>query len=123
MLSHYGKNPHHFGPCSIRSEDGTFLGLAGGDVSVPEQQIYEIWYFVQRQYWGQKIATRSVRELMKIMSESGRVKAVKAEAVVENVPSWKFLESLNFVRKERLSGAHRKNGKVLDRYVYFKEMA
>ena len=122
MLSFYAKTSQHFGPYTIRSEDGTFLGLAGGDASDLEQQVYEIWYFIQRPHWGRKVATAAVSELLSMMSSSGRVRRIKAEAVVDNEPSWKFLESQGFKRKERLTGAHKKDGRVFDRYVYHYEI-
>lgn len=117
MKNYYGQNPGHFGPYLIRSAEGEFLGLTGGDAGATPGE-FEIWYFVLREMWGKKIATTSVSLLMEKMRASGKVSSIKAEAVVENEPSWRFLEKLGFQRKNLLPGAHRKNGRTWDRYVY-----
>jgi len=120
VLSHYSKSPLHFGPYTIRSLDGTFLGLCGGDVANAENLEYEIWYFIHRSCWGRKVATRAVRELLRVMSGSGRVNVVKAKSVVDNEPSWRFLQSLGFKRTATLPDGHKKEGRVFDCYVYSK---
>jgi RimJ/RimL family protein N-acetyltransferase len=120
VLEHYAPNPLHFGPYTILSEQGAFLGLVGGDAIDPTHQAYDLWYFIQRKYWGQKVATTAVRILLQMMADSNRVRTVRAEAVVENEPSWKFLQSLGFKRTELLTGAHQKDGQSWDRYVYSK---
>jgi RimJ/RimL family protein N-acetyltransferase len=122
VLSYYSTNPFHFGPFTIRSQDGTFLGLCGGDVVDERSQKYEIWYFIQRFFWGQKIATKAVEKLLLVMSESGRVETATAHAVVNNEPSWKFLEARGFKRTAFLSEGHKKDGRVFDLYVYSRQL-
>ncbi len=117
MNSYYSLNTKHFGPFAIRSIDGEFLGLAGGDAGSSPGE-FEIWYFIKREMWGKKVATNSVALLMETMKSSGRVDSIKAEVVVENEPSWRFLEKLGFRRMNTLPAAHQKNGKTWDRYVY-----
>lgn len=117
MKNYYGQNIEHFGPFAIRSANGEFLGLTGGDAGpVPGQ--YEIWYFVRRNMWGKKVATSAVKSLLKIMKNNAKVKSIKAEAVVDNEPSWRFLEKLGFQRLDTIAGGHKKNGQTWDRYVY-----
>lgn len=123
ILAHYAQNPLHFGPFVIVSESGAFLGLAGGDAVDADRGLYEIWYFVQRRHWGKKIATSAVHALLTMMSESGRVRDVKAEAVADNEPSWRFLEKLGFKRTAHLPGAHKKDGRTFDRYDYLRRLA
>jgi len=118
MMSFYGQNIYHFGPFVIRAADGTFLGLTGGDADNTAPGTYEIWYFVRRDYWGRKFATTAVRHLLELMRSSGRVKIVRAEAVVDNEPSWRFLEKLGFMRTGQIPAGHKKNGKTWDRYSY-----
>lgn len=117
MKTRYGQRSDHFGPFAIRSKQGEFLGLTGGDASQVLGE-YEIWYFIRREMWGQKIATTAVRLLLETMKRSDRVHSIKAEAVVDNQPSWRLLEKLSFQRTAVLPGAHKKNGKTWDRYVY-----
>ncbi|MFL5815201.1 MAG: GNAT family N-acetyltransferase [Bdellovibrionia bacterium] len=123
MLAYYGQNPNHFGPYVIRSKVGEFLGLTGGDEDTSSPGTYEIWYFVQRDHWGKKVATTAVRHLLELMHRSGRVKRYKAEAVVENEPSWRFLEKLGFHRVSMVPAGHKKGDRTWDRYVYSKEIS
>ena len=118
MLSFYGQNANHFGPYVIRATTGEFLGLTGGDADKENLGIYEIWYFVRRDMWGKRIATKAVEHLLTLMKESGRVHTIKAEAVVDNKPSWLFLEKLGFNRSKILPDAHTKNGRTWNRYLY-----
>jgi len=118
MMAFYGQNRDHFGPFVIRGTDGNFLGLTGGDADGSAPGTYEIWYFVRRDYWGKKVATTAVQHLLGLMKNSGRVKLVRAEAVVDNEPSWRFLEKLGFSRSGQILAGHKKNGKTWDRYCY-----
>lgn len=122
VFNFYAKNSLHFGPYKIHLNNGTFLGLCGGDIADENEQKYEIWYFIHRAFWGKKIATAAVNELLRVMSESRRVKVLKAEAVVDNTASWKFLERLGFERTEYRQADHKKEGRVFDRYVYTKHV-
>ncbi len=119
MKNYYGQRNDHFGPFSIRSKSGAFLGLTGGDAGEVSGE-FEIWYFVRRDMWGNKVATRAVTSLLDLMKSSNRVNSLKAEAVVDNQASWRFLEKLGFIRIGTLAQAHKKNGKTWDRYVYEK---
>jgi RimJ/RimL family protein N-acetyltransferase len=122
-LAFYEKSADHFGPFVIRSKEGNFLGLTGGDSISGTPGTYEIWYFVERSHWGKKVATKAVQHLMKLMADSGRVRVLKAEAVVDNEPSWRFLEKLGFQRSDIISGGHKKNGRTWDRYSYSKSVS
>lgn len=115
MKNYYGQRDDHFGPFAIRTKAGGFLGLTGGDAGKTSGE-FEIWYFVRRDMWGKKIATTAVTHLLEIMKSSGRVARIKATAVVDNQPSWSFLEKLGFVRNETLPKGHKKTG--MDLYVY-----
>ncbi len=117
MKIHYGQNPQHIGPFIIRSTEGEFLGLTGGDADA-EFGEFEIWYFIKRSMWGRKIATSAVKSLIEIIKRSEKATLIKAEAVVDNEPSWKFLEKLGFKRTGILPEAHKKNGMTWDRYSY-----
>ncbi|MFN8943736.1 MAG: GNAT family N-acetyltransferase [Pseudobdellovibrionaceae bacterium] len=117
MANYYAQRTEHFGPFAIRSADGKFLGLTGGDAGEVLGE-YEIWYFIQRDFWGQRVASSAVALLLEMMKRSGRVKLIKAEAVVDNLPSWRFLEKLGFQKKKVLPGGHQKHGKSWDRFLY-----
>lgn len=117
MKNYYEQSHEHFGPFSIRSASGDFLGLTGGDAgSTPGE--YEIWYFVRRDMWGKKVATSAVKALLEMMRANQKVHSIKAEAVVDNEASWRFLEKLGFKRSKTVPEGHQKNGKFWDRYVY-----
>jgi RimJ/RimL family protein N-acetyltransferase len=116
MKNYYAQRNDHFGPFAIRSNDGAFLGLAGADAGDLNGE-FQIWYFIHRKMWGKRVATSAVTSLISLMEASG-VDSIKAETVVENSASWRFLERLGFKRTETLAGAHKKNGTAWDRYVY-----
>jgi RimJ/RimL family protein N-acetyltransferase len=96
VLAHYRRDNRHFGPYTIRSELGQFLGITGADSSDDSTAAYELWYFVCRQLWGRGIATAAVRELLTKIVASNRVKHLRAEVASENVASWKLLERIGF---------------------------
>lgn len=118
MLVHYGANAAHFGPFALRSADGVFLGLAGADALDAEAGRFEIWYFVARPYWRRGIASGAVAALLSMMRASGRVRAVTAEAAVDNEASWRLLEKAAFHRVRRVAAADTGHEKQFDRYVY-----
>lgn len=116
MMAFYGTRDDHFGPFVIRNQVGEFLGLTGGDAGATPGE-FEIWYFVRRANWGKHVATSAVTRLLALMNESGRVSMIKAEAVVDNEPSWRFLTKLGF---ERTSLLPKKDEKSWNRYLYTK---
>ncbi len=117
-MSHfYGKRSDHFGPFSVRSPDGSFLGLTGADAGEGKGE-FEIWYFIHRRMWGKKVATTAVSSLLNLMEASGRVDSISARVVIDNKASWRFLEGLGFNRVSTLPNSHEKNGVLRDCYVY-----
>lgn len=117
MIAHYGQRDDHFGPYAIRGDGGEFYGLAGGDAGESPGE-FEIWYFIRRDMWGKQVATVAVTRMIQEMKESGRVTRIRAEAVVDNEPSWRFLAKLGFSRVRLLPDAHKKDEKTWDRFLY-----
>jgi ribosomal-protein-alanine N-acetyltransferase len=118
IIQRYSSNPLHFGPLIIRLKEGQFVGVMGADAQDSSNGIYEAWYFLHRLYWGRGLATQAVKQLLELLVASGRVKNVKATAVVENVASWRLLEKHGFKRKGVIAGGHTKHGQNLDLYEY-----
>ena len=117
MMNYYGQRDDHFGPFSIRTKNGEFLGLTGGDAGANPGE-YEIWYFVKREMWGKNVASTAVATLLQLMKNSGTVKSIKATAVINNEPSWRFLEKLGLQRVETIPQGHKKDDLSWDLYVY-----
>jgi [ribosomal protein S5]-alanine N-acetyltransferase len=118
VAARYAEEPRHFGPYAIRTE--RFVGLAGAELR--EDTVYEVWYALVRDAWGQGIATRAVGELLAIMEASGRAERAMATAVTENVASWRLLERHGFKRDRLIPRGHMKHGEGLDLYSYSKKL-
>lgn len=118
----YYENPLHFGAYAVRKLDGEFVGIAGADVVDEASGTYDVWYFLNRKFWGQGIAKQTVRELLNIMKESGRARFATATAVTENIASWKTLEHHNFKRTGIIPGGHTKHDQQLDLFQYSLEL-
>src|SRR5689334_22204033 len=73
VLAFYGQQPLHFGPYTIRTEEGRFLGLVGADLGDEAARVYDVWYVLRRDTWGNGIGTRVLGQLLEQMAKSGRV--------------------------------------------------
>jgi RimJ/RimL family protein N-acetyltransferase len=123
VMDHYGQEARHFGPCTIRFASGRFVGLVGADLFDADRDEYEVWYVLRRDEWGKGVATRAVAELLRRMTESGRVRRAMATAVTSNVASWRLLERQGFSRERTIAGGFLKHGLALDLYQYGREIA
>jgi [ribosomal protein S5]-alanine N-acetyltransferase len=118
----YYENPMHFGAYAIRTSNGEFVGIAGADVVDEATGTYDVWYFLNRKFWGQGIAKKTVHELLNVMKDSERAKIATATAVTENIASWKILEHHNFKRTAMIPGGHTKHDQKLDLFKYTLEL-
>jgi len=118
VVAFYGKVPLHFGPFVIRETDNRFVGMIGADFTDRSPGAYDIWYIVCREERGKGLATRAMKELMRRMQASGRVRTVTADVVASNMVSWKLLERFGFVREEIVAGGFQRHGSTLDLYKY-----
>jgi RimJ/RimL family protein N-acetyltransferase len=118
MLAHYGQGGAHVGPFAIRSQDGEFLGLVGGDASEVSDGSYELWYFVGRRHWRRGVARSAVQRILSMIWASRQAKTIKAEVAVENAASRALLEQMGFEQAQLLVAPRGAHGKTFDRYVY-----
>lgn len=116
------ENSLHFGAYAIRTSNNEFVGIAGADVVDETAGSYDVWYFLNRKFWGQGLAKQTVQELLNIMKDSGRAKMATATAVTENMASWKTLEHHNFKRVGLIPGGHTKHNQNLDLFQYKLEL-
>jgi ribosomal-protein-alanine N-acetyltransferase len=121
VVAYYRKEPLHFGPYAIRETDGRFVGIAGADLADSSAGEYDVWYFVSRANWGRGVATQALRDLVGLMSASGRVKAATASAVLVNTASCRLLERLGFTRIRVVSGGFQRHGMTGDLCGYRRE--
>jgi RimJ/RimL family protein N-acetyltransferase len=121
VLAFYGKEPLHFGPYTIRDEDGRFLGLIGADLADPVWCAYDIWYVLRRDTWGRGIGTRAVGDLLAQMADSGRVKKATATVVADNAASRRLLARHGFTQQALVAGGHQRHGLSLDLLSYSRD--
>jgi ribosomal-protein-alanine N-acetyltransferase len=79
----------------------------------------EIGYWVARPYWGRGLATAGVRSLVRHVWER-RPELLRLDALVfaGNLASARVLENNSFVREGCLRCSHRKDGRLIDSWVY-----
>lgn len=97
VIAFHAKESRHFGPYCIRSPEGRFLGLIGGDLDSADRPEYELWYILVREEWGKGIASLAVKSVVEEMIRSGRAKKAVATVVAANPASRRVLEKNGFV--------------------------
>lgn len=103
------------GPFVIK-EEGRVIGYCGGRKNESDEM--EIFYHIARDRWGQGLGTEIARKLVDMVFEERKASRVKAEAVVQNVASWKILERLGMKRVEVKEDAFENEEGIFDFYVY-----
>jgi len=123
VIAFYGKEPLHFGPFVVRGDDGSFVGMAGADLVDADAGIYDVWYFMLRERWGQGLATRALSLLTGLAKDSGRVRRLTADVVAGNPPSARVLEKCGFARDGVVAGGFQRHGLTLDLWKYGRALA
>jgi RimJ/RimL family protein N-acetyltransferase len=118
VLAHYSQEPRHFGPFTIRTSAGLFVGLAGADLFDATDSQYEVWFVIRRDEWGKGLGTRALSALIDVMRTSGRVRHLRATVVTENEASQRLLHNHGFCRRDVVPMGHQMNGLALDLYTY-----
>jgi RimJ/RimL family protein N-acetyltransferase len=91
----------------IRNHPGSAVGLCGIAIQRGSEQ-GEIWYLVNPDHWGQGIATKAARELLRIGFSGMNLHRLCATCLPENPASLHVLEKIG-MRKE---GYHFRNLKI-----------
>lgn len=109
---------HNFdkiGPFVIQYQSKT-IGLSGA-MSPESNNIYGIFYHFDKPYWGKGFGTETVNFLISELLNIREEIEIIAEAVTENIASWKILEKIGFKREYILQNAF-KNEYDLYKYSY-----
>lgn len=102
-----------------RRADGKLIGVVGHYRAHPVLEYIDLWYVLgDRAARGQGIGREAVGLLTEHLFATETLERVGATCDVENVPSYRLLESLGFRREGTLRGALFHHGRWHDVYVY-----
>ncbi len=96
------------------------IGGAGIKIDQHQNHIGEIGYFVDEQYWGKRIATKTVKLLEKYIQTNTKIKRIEIRMYPKNKGSEKVAIKNNYKKEGLLKKAFNHNGKLLDAYLYAK---
>jgi ribosomal-protein-alanine N-acetyltransferase len=105
------------GPYAI-VRDGRAIGLVGCQPRNLRVGECELWYLLERASWGQGLAFEAARAALDHAFGYDRVRLISAQAVPENVASWRILEKLGMRREGRLRQRFVRDGVYHDLYSY-----
>lgn len=96
------------------------VGGAGIIINQNNKYIGEIGYFVDENFWGNGIATKTVKLLEKIAFEKLGIKRIEIRMYPKNKASEKVAIKASYKKEGLLKKAFNHNGKLLDAYLYAK---
>jgi ribosomal-protein-alanine N-acetyltransferase len=105
------------GPYAI-VRGGRAIGLVGCQLRNLRVGECELWYLLEKASWGQGLATEAVRAALDHAFGYDRVRLISAQAVPENVASWRILEKLGMRREGRLRQRFVRDGVSYDLFSY-----
>ena len=121
---------------ALRDHDGWMIGIVGADDlqaplvqsggtmsntnDVPTFRLHraEIGYWLAPKYWGRGIMTDAVRVYVRFAFESFELARLTAHVFARNRASSRVLEKNGFTLEGRLRQHFRKDGELLDAFVY-----
>ncbi len=115
--------------CKTQQPEVTFAIIYNGKVAgnigcVPKTDVYrknmEIGYFIGEQFWGNGIATESVRILLSYIETKFDIIRIYAEVFAHNTASMKVLEKNGFYLESVRRNAVIKNEVIIDDQVWVK---
>lgn len=113
---------------TIHLKDGTVIGqmTVQPNSKYPDNpKIRNIGWYIEPKLQGNGYAYEAARAILDYMFSVVNIDEIQTEANVINIPSWKLMEKLGFVRiGESLSSHYNKDGNQLSQYEYMitKEM-
>ncbi len=111
------EEPIQYGPYSIYF-NGRLAGMCGMQQINLEAGISEIWYILDKDYWGKGIAKEVTGKLFKMTKSNEHLKYIYAEAVGINIASWKILEHSGFVKTGEIKNGFNKGEIKEDLWMY-----
>lgn len=104
---------------AIRDPKGKLLGSAGLDgMVVGEDFRAELGYWLSDKYWGQGIMTNAVTVLCSYAFDELYLEKITASVFATNLGSKKVLEKSGFKQEGLLRKHVKKNGQLIDSYIY-----
>ncbi len=99
--------------------NGKMVGGGGLKINQHRKHIAEVGYFVDYEYWGKGIATKTVKLLEKKGKELG-IKRFEIYVHPKNKASQKVALKSKYKKEALVSKSHPQNGKLQDMVVYVK---
>jgi ribosomal-protein-alanine N-acetyltransferase len=109
--------PLQYGPYSIVM-DQTIIGLCGVQQKDLPAGVSELWYILDKNYWGKGLAAKAVELLLEQCKSNPLQKSVYAEAVNINKASWRILERAGFQKIKEVISGFKKGDMVEDLRCY-----
>ena len=98
--------------------DNEYVGGIGiHDINWDKQKA-EIGYWIGKNYWGQGIATKAVKQLVKLLFKKYKFMRISGLAYVTNLASQRVLEKAGFKYEGTLKKNVKRNGKFFDDKLY-----
>ncbi len=112
--------PGEIGLALRRPEDGGLIGTLGVHPGAEfEAHRAEIGYWIARAYWGRGLATIAVGALVRhVWATRPDLLRLDARVLVGNTASARVLEKNGFVREGCQRGYQRKDGRLIDTWIY-----
>lgn len=98
--------------------DKKIIGIIGIEIKSKYAKEYELWYILLEKYWGKGFATEAVKTLLDKFLHEVDVERLYAEAVIENIASWKLLEKIGMKKEGCLRNKFFRNNIYKDLLVY-----
>jgi [ribosomal protein S5]-alanine N-acetyltransferase len=109
-------NPVHIFAIEINGESSGGIGIH------PQSDIYrqnaELGYWLAEKYWGNKIISRAIPQVVDIAFNKFNIERIFARPFSTNLASQKVLEKSGFKLEARFEKTIIKNGILLDELVY-----
>ncbi len=103
----------------IRDPNSKLVGSVGfGGMVVGEDFKAELGYWLSDQYWGQGIMTNAVSVICSYAFDELYLEKITASVFVSNLGSQKVLEKSGFQQEGLLRKHVKKNGQLIDSFVY-----
>lgn len=103
---------------ALRDQRGLLIGGAGLVRGATHSHVAEIGYWIAKPYWGQNLATDTVRTLCEYGANELGLVRITAHVYLFNPASARVLEKCGFEKEGLLRKSHLKDGVYLDSYLY-----
>lgn len=99
-------------------ESGRLIGTCGFHCLDRKNNIVEIGYDLNKDYWGRGYMTEALKVSIDVAFNNMQLNRIQAFVYIGNEGSYKLLEKLKFIREGIIRDKHLFRGKYYDHYCY-----